>query len=117
MYIIYLTFANDVHFSNNLQADSIGSLEAYHQAINYERRAKHPDIFVTRGIYERALTEAAKRQFSGETGAHQALKMFWSSYCDALVSCLPVATDIPHTIPRDFWTLEPTRSRKFIEEL
>lgn len=67
------------------QSDNGGSLEAYQQAVGYERRAKHPDIFVTRGIYERAISEASKRRFAGEAGAEEALKMFWAGYCDALV--------------------------------
>ncbi|KAF9483427.1 hypothetical protein BDN70DRAFT_799974 [Pholiota conissans] len=66
--------------------NSGGSLEAYHQYIGYERRAKYPDIFVTRGIHERAISEAAKRRFAEEIGAEGALRTFWTSYLDALVS-------------------------------
>ncbi|KDR82688.1 hypothetical protein GALMADRAFT_57506 [Galerina marginata CBS 339.88] len=61
-----------------------GALEAYNQYIGYERRARYPDLFVTRGIYERAIAEAAKRRFAGEVGAEEALRMFWASYCDAM---------------------------------
>ncbi|KAF8195410.1 hypothetical protein BJ912DRAFT_956851 [Pholiota molesta] len=64
--------------------NSGGSLEAYHQYIGYERRAKYPDIFVTRGVHERAISEAAKRRFSGEPGSEEALRVFWTSYLDAL---------------------------------
>ncbi|KAF8964174.1 hypothetical protein BDZ97DRAFT_1816638 [Flammula alnicola] len=64
--------------------NSGGSLESYHQYIGYERRAKYPDTFVTCGVYERGISEAAKRRFSGEAGAEEALRMFWASYCDAL---------------------------------
>ncbi|KAF9527604.1 hypothetical protein CPB83DRAFT_934295 [Crepidotus variabilis] len=60
------------------------SLEAFNQYITYERRAKHPDLFVTRGIYERAISEAAKRRFHGEAGAEDALRLFWMGYCDVL---------------------------------
>lgn len=60
-------------------------LLAYSQYIGYERRAKHPDSFVTRGIYERAIAEAAKRRFNNEPGAEEALRIFWSGYSDALV--------------------------------
>jgi hypothetical protein len=59
---------------------------AYSQYIGYERRAKHPDLFVTRGIYERAIAEAAKRRSNGESGAEESLRIFWSGYGDALVS-------------------------------
>ncbi|KAF8798785.1 hypothetical protein BYT27DRAFT_7202479 [Phlegmacium glaucopus] len=59
-------------------------LAAYTQYIGYERRAKHPDLFVTRGIYERAIAEAAKRRFNGEPGAEGFLRIFWSGYGDAL---------------------------------
>jgi len=64
---------------------SQNSLEAFNQYIGYERRARHPDIFVTRGIYERAIAEAARRRFEGENGAEEALRVFWTGYGDALV--------------------------------
>ena len=91
--VLALCLLTILFLTNNLfQANTNGSLEAYQQYIGYERRAKHPDIFVTRGIYERAISEAARRRFSGEPGAEEALRMFWTSYCDALVSniyCIP----------------------------
>lgn len=59
---------------------------ALNQYIGYERRAKHPDLFVTRGIYERAIAEAAKRRFDGESGAEEILRTFWNGYGDALVN-------------------------------
>lgn len=37
------------------------------------------------GVFERAITEAAKRRFNGQTGAEVALRAFWVGYCDALV--------------------------------
>lgn len=61
-------------------------LVAYSQYIGYERRAKYPDFFVTRGIYERAIAEAARRRFNGEAEAEEALRIFWSGYGDALVN-------------------------------
>ncbi|KAF8158295.1 hypothetical protein B0H34DRAFT_708196 [Crassisporium funariophilum] len=60
------------------------SLEAYNLYTQYERKANHPDLFVTRGTYERAIAEAAKRRFNGEAGAEEVLRIFWSGYCDAL---------------------------------
>ena len=59
---------------------------AFSQYIGYERRAKHPDLFVTRGIYERAIAEAAKLRFNGESGAEEALRIYWTGYGDALVN-------------------------------
>lgn len=67
------------------QKNTNGSLESYNRYIGYERRAKYPDLFVTRGVHERAISEAAKRRFTGETGAEEALRIFWSSYIDSLV--------------------------------
>ncbi|KAI6145673.1 hypothetical protein EDD17DRAFT_1653003 [Pisolithus thermaeus] len=58
------------------------SLNAYAQYISSERRAKNPDVFVLAGVYERALAEAAKRRFSGEVGAEEALRSFWTGYLD-----------------------------------
>ncbi|KAF9077529.1 hypothetical protein BDP27DRAFT_1311204 [Rhodocollybia butyracea] len=60
------------------------SLEAFSYYIGYERRAKYPDLTVTSGVYERAISEAAKRRFSGEYGAEQTLRSFWVGYGDAL---------------------------------
>ncbi|KAF5315056.1 hypothetical protein D9619_007334 [Psilocybe cf. subviscida] len=59
-------------------------LNDYVKYIGYERRAKYPDVFVTRGVYERAIADAAKRRFAGEPGAEEALHVFWAGYCDAL---------------------------------
>ncbi|KAI6122456.1 hypothetical protein EDD16DRAFT_1570902 [Pisolithus croceorrhizus] len=58
------------------------SLNAYAQYISSERRAKKLDVFVLTGVYERALAEAAKRRFSGEVGAEEALRSFWIGYLD-----------------------------------
>ncbi|KAI6044840.1 hypothetical protein EDC04DRAFT_2560886 [Pisolithus marmoratus] len=58
------------------------SLDAYAQFISSERRAKNPDVFVLAGVYERAIAEAAKRRFSGEVGAEEALRSFWIGYLD-----------------------------------
>ncbi|KAF8349290.1 hypothetical protein F5887DRAFT_945363 [Amanita rubescens] len=60
------------------------SLEAYANYITVERRAKYPNLLIVSSICERAIAEAAKRRFSGEEGAEQVLRMFWTGYCDAL---------------------------------
>ena len=39
-----------------------------------------------RGIYERAIAEAAKRRFNDEPGAEETLRIFWSGYGDVLVN-------------------------------
>jgi hypothetical protein len=64
------------------------SLQAFNEYILYERRAKHPDIFVTRGIYERAIAEAAKQRFNGQANVEDILRIFWAGYYDSLVSPL-----------------------------
>ena len=60
-------------------------MDAYARYIAAERRAKHPDMFVMRAVYERAIAEAAKRRFNGEPGAEEVLRSFWVGYCDVLV--------------------------------
>ncbi|KAF8908958.1 hypothetical protein CPB84DRAFT_1766490 [Gymnopilus junonius] len=60
------------------------SLDSFNQYIGHERRAKNPDLFVTRGVHERAIAETARRRFAGEPGAEEALRLFWTSYCDAM---------------------------------
>ncbi|KAF5338939.1 hypothetical protein D9611_008706 [Ephemerocybe angulata] len=72
---------------------SSNSLEAFSSYITYERRAKNPDLLVTRGIYERAISEAAKRTFRNEPGAEAALFVFWAGYFDAL-RLLDVGVDV-----------------------
>ncbi|CAA7261390.1 unnamed protein product [Cyclocybe aegerita] len=72
---------------------SQNSLDIFNQYIGYERRAKYPDIFVTRGVYERAIAEAGRRRFKGEAGAEEALRLFWAGYCDAL-RILEVGIDV-----------------------
>jgi hypothetical protein len=61
------------------------SLEAYAYYIAAERRPSKVDIFILRGLYERAIAEAARRRFEGEVGAEAALRAFWGGYCDVLV--------------------------------
>ena len=61
------------------------SLEAYARYLAAERRAKIPDLFVLKALYERAISEAAKRRFIGEIGAEEMLRLFWVGYCDTLV--------------------------------
>ena len=36
-------------------------------------------------LYERAISEADKRRFNGESGAEEALRSFWTGYVDFLV--------------------------------
>jgi hypothetical protein len=61
------------------------ALEAYARYLTYERRAKNPDLSVMGAVYERAISEAAKRRFDGEAGAEETLRVFWTGYCDTLV--------------------------------
>ncbi|KAJ3976364.1 hypothetical protein EV361DRAFT_968793 [Lentinula raphanica] len=68
----------------NALRQSQNSLEAFAQYIAYERRAKYPDLLLTSSVYERAISEAAKRKFLGESNAEEALRVFWVGYSDAL---------------------------------
>ncbi|KAG2010078.1 RNA-binding protein Prp24 [Coprinopsis cinerea AmutBmut pab1-1] len=63
---------------------SNNSLDSFAQYISFERRARYPDLLSTRGIYERAITEAASRRHKGEQGSEQALRAFWAGYLDAM---------------------------------
>lgn len=68
---------------------SNNSLDTFARYIAAERRARYPDLFVLKGVYERAIAEAAKQQFEGDAGAEAALRAFWIGYCDTLVKlCL-----------------------------
>ena len=69
-----------------VKSKSENPLVAISHYIGYERRAKHPDLFVTRGIYERAIAEAAKWRFNDEPGAEETLRIYWSGYVDVLVN-------------------------------
>ncbi|KIL67874.1 hypothetical protein M378DRAFT_159079 [Amanita muscaria Koide BX008] len=60
------------------------SLDVYAHYVTVERRAKYQNELLVSTTHERAIAEAAKRRFSGEEGAEQALRIFWTSYCDAL---------------------------------
>ncbi|KAA1469781.1 hypothetical protein DENSPDRAFT_835444 [Dentipellis sp. KUC8613] len=60
------------------------SLAAYEYYIEYERRARKPDLSILSTIYERAIAEAAKRRHIGEPGAEEALTSFWLGYSDAM---------------------------------
>ncbi|KAI0726224.1 RNA-binding protein Prp24 [Fomitopsis betulina] len=64
-------------------AQSGYSLEGYAYYIASERRKK-PDLFVVQGLYERAIAEADKRRWNGETTAEAALRSFWAGYLDVL---------------------------------
>ena len=72
-----------------MQAQAGFSLEGYAYYIASERRAKKPDIFVLKGLYERAIAEADKRRFAGEPNAEQALQSFWTEYVGLLVRRSP----------------------------
>ncbi|KAJ8475200.1 hypothetical protein ONZ45_g15694 [Pleurotus djamor] len=60
------------------------TLVSYAQYIAMERHLKYPDLFVLRGLYERAIAEAARRRFDGEAGSEEALRTFWMNYLDTL---------------------------------
>ncbi|KAJ8519001.1 hypothetical protein ONZ45_g3994 [Pleurotus djamor] len=60
------------------------TLVSYAQYIAMERHLKYPDLFVLRGLYERAISEAARRRFDGESGSEEALRTFWMNYLDTL---------------------------------
>lgn len=60
------------------------SLQAYAYYIAAERRKK-PDLFVLKTVYERAIAEAQKRRWAGESSAEDALRSFWTGYVDFLV--------------------------------
>ncbi|KAI9057468.1 RNA-binding protein Prp24 [Trametes sanguinea] len=68
----------------NSLARSNFSLEGYAYYIAAERRRKNPDLFVLKTLYERAVAEADKRRFAGESGAEEALRSFWAGYVDFL---------------------------------
>ncbi|KAF7365413.1 ATP-dependent DNA helicase PIF1 [Mycena venus] len=59
-----------------------GTPEAYALYIASERRAKTPSYPILSTLYERAITDAARRRFTGEQGAEEALRAFWAGYCD-----------------------------------
>lgn len=61
------------------------SLDAYMQCLALERKGKSPDVFIVRGLYERAIAEAEKRRFASEENTEQALRTFWLGYIDFLV--------------------------------
>ncbi|KAI0712607.1 RNA-binding protein Prp24 [Earliella scabrosa] len=68
----------------NSLAQANYSLAGYAYYIASERRAKKPDMFVLKALYERAITEADKRRFAGEAGAEEALRSFWTGFVDLL---------------------------------
>ena len=76
------------------------SLEGYAYYIASEKRPKQPDLFILKGLYERAITEADKRRFAGEANAEEALRSFWTGYVDLLVRhTIPALYSAPSTIP------------------
>ncbi|KAJ7043889.1 hypothetical protein C8F04DRAFT_682003 [Mycena alexandri] len=56
--------------------------DAYALYIASERRAKSPSYPIVSTLYERAIADVAQRRFSGEAGAEEMLRMFWTGYCD-----------------------------------
>ncbi len=73
----------------HIQAQSGYSLEGYAFYIASERKPKIPDMFILKALYERAITEADRRRFSGEANAEEALQAFWTAYVDLLVRNAP----------------------------
>ncbi|KIP09711.1 hypothetical protein PHLGIDRAFT_22785 [Phlebiopsis gigantea 11061_1 CR5-6] len=65
-------------------AQSGYSLEGYAYYLASEKRTKKPDFFVLYALYERAITEADKRRFEGDSNAESALRTFWIGYLDTL---------------------------------
>ncbi|KZT09316.1 RNA-binding protein Prp24 [Laetiporus sulphureus 93-53] len=60
------------------------SLEAYAYYTTVERRKQKPDLFVLKTLYERAIAEADKRRWEGDSTAEDALRSFWISLVDFL---------------------------------
>ncbi|EJC97945.1 uncharacterized protein FOMMEDRAFT_97432 [Fomitiporia mediterranea MF3/22] len=60
------------------------SPEAYDYYLTYEHRARKIDLPVISMLYERAISDTAKRRFQGTENAEAALRVFWSGYCDVL---------------------------------
>lgn len=73
---------------HDMQVREKNSLAIFAQYTAVERRARYPDLFVLSGAFERAIAEAAKQSFQGDVSAESALRSFWISYLDALVSQL-----------------------------
>ncbi|KAF8895465.1 hypothetical protein BD779DRAFT_1619135 [Infundibulicybe gibba] len=71
----------------NAITQSNSSLEAFASYIAAERRYRTTDLFILKTVYERAIAEAAKRQFSGDASAEAALRIFWAGYCDSMRIC------------------------------
>ncbi|KAI1794811.1 RNA-binding protein Prp24 [Ganoderma leucocontextum] len=76
-------FQRREEFENSL-AQANYSLEGYAYYIASEKRLKKPDLFILKGLYERAIAEADKRRFAGEANAEEALRSFWTGYVDLL---------------------------------
>ncbi|KZT08482.1 uncharacterized protein LAESUDRAFT_757715 [Laetiporus sulphureus 93-53] len=59
-------------------------LEAYAYYITVERRRQKPDQFMLKTLYERAIAEADKRRWEGDSVAEDALRSFWIGLVDFL---------------------------------
>ncbi|KAG6850068.1 hypothetical protein H0H93_001618 [Arthromyces matolae] len=77
-------FEDALGLSATLQVKSNYSLDDYARYIAYERRARNPDLFVMTSVFERAIAEAERRRFEGETGSEEALRIFWIGFVDVL---------------------------------
>ena len=55
------------------------------QYLATERKGKSPDVFISRGLFERTIAEAAKYRILGEANAEQTLRTLWVGYIDFLV--------------------------------
>ncbi|KAH6912804.1 RNA-binding protein Prp24 [Coprinopsis sp. MPI-PUGE-AT-0042] len=65
-------------------AQNNNSLDAFAYYIAFEKRSRNPDLLCTRGVYERAIAEAATRVLKDEPGAVVALESFWAGYLDSM---------------------------------
>ena len=70
------------------QAQSGYAPEAYDYYIVYEHNARKIDVPVLTTLYERAITDTAKKRFEGSDAAEFSLRALWMRYCDFLVKYL-----------------------------
>lgn len=86
------------------------SLDAYAQYIASEQRPRQVDEFILTGLFERAIAEAARRRWSGDTAAEEALRTFWIGYLDAQASFF---FDLCVPDPDDYGPSEEARCAKY----
>ncbi|KAK7690329.1 hypothetical protein QCA50_006986 [Cerrena zonata] len=84
------TRANSVKSWNRREPMELGlkqagySLEGYNYYITSELKLKKPELFILATLFERAIAEADKRRWKGESGAEESLRAFWIKYLDVL---------------------------------